>query len=92
MVSNEDHKGQISNNVLSHNLQGVQNVLMIMIMVLIMILPREDFQIGEREALAVCWRCFGRLGHSPGHDDDDDNGGGYTQYCDYEYDVGKWQW
>ena len=32
---------------------------------LVIVLPREDFQIGEREALVVCWRCFGRLGHSP---------------------------
>ena len=32
---------------------------------LVIILPQEDFQIGEREVLAVCLRCFGRLGHSP---------------------------
>ena len=42
------------------------------LMILVIILPKEDFQTGEREALAVCLRCFGRLGHAPGHDDDDD--------------------
>ena len=60
------------------------NMLMIMVMVLIFILPREDFPIGEREALAVCWKCFGQLGHSP---DGDENGRNDIYKREYEYDT-----